>query len=245
MNFPIDSYEMRARYAPALIIASPILITLWTCSPTEFHQLSAFAGGVISLVLWYCLAVFVRYRGRVVEPGLWEEWGGNLAANYILWDNHLLNEDLKRQYREAVENHLSLPLATREEEKADPEQAQKMANQAFHRVKGALRKHDPNGLWWIDLAEYGFARNLYGSRNAWKIISIVMVMVSGLFLWSEWSNIVVIGFLLNFAMLVASFRFGGIIMKQAAQQIATRYVEHSWESFLNIVSDEDTGTNNA
>jgi len=244
MNFPIDSYEIRARYAPALIISSPVLITLWTCSPTEFHQLSAVAGGVISLVLWYCLAVFVRYKGKAVEPELWDEWGGNLAANYILWGNKGLNDDLKRQYREAVENHLSLPLATKQEESADIERAHDLAKQAFLRVKGFLRKHDPAGLWWIDLAEYGFARNLYGSRGAWKLISFTMATVAGYFLWNEMSPIILVGFLLNISMLYASFYYGGKVMKKTAKSIACRYVEHSWESFLNIVKDDNSQIEN-
>lgn len=191
------------------------------------------------MVLWYCLAVFVRYKGRAVEPELWDEWGGNLAANYILWENKGLNDDLKKQYREAVEKRLSLPLATRQEESADKERARELAKQAFVRIRGFLRKHDSAGLWWIDLAEYGFARNLYGSRNAWKLISLIMTTVAGYFFWNERSLIVLIGFLINISMLYASFHYGGKIMKKTAKGIACRYVEHSWESFLNIVKYDD------
>jgi hypothetical protein len=236
MNYPIDSYELRARYAPGFIISSPFLITLWTCAPTEFKDLSVFAGGIISIIFWYCLAMFVRYCGKTAEDELWNEWSGNPAARLLLWCDENIHDDLKKQYHSLIQKHLSLPLSSKGDENSDATNAFNRAQQAFYRIRGILRKHDASGLWFVDLAEYGFARNLYGSRIVWRIVSISMLIVSGGFLIKQWNNLVFLGFLINCSMLVSAFYFGGKVMKKMAKDVALRYGQHSLESFQNIAA---------
>jgi len=239
MTFPIDNYELRARYAPSLIVVAPFLITLWTCAPSEFQGLSAFTGGILSLIMWYCLAMFVRFFGKKVEPQLWDEWGGNIAANLMLWENKFFNDELKKQYHDAILKYLSLTMSTKDEELLSKETAEKRCIQAFIRVRGVLRKFDPTGLWATDNAEYGFARNIYGSRKAWRFISIFMTGISAIFLFMNWNNLIFLGLCINLSMIYFSFYFGGIVMKSMAKELALRYAQHSWESFLNIARTDN------
>lgn len=240
MNFPIDSYELRARYAPGLIISTPFLITLWTCAPSEFQGLSAFSGGIISVIMWYCVAVFVRYCGKCIEPELWEEWGGNPATNFMLWQDQHIGNDLKEQYHEIISEKLKLPMSTLEEEVSDKFTAIKRTQQAFSKIKGILRKNDSSGLWAIDNAEYGFARNLYGARKAWLAISIAMSLISFVFTCKQWNNLVVLGLMINISMVYFAWHFGGKVLKKMTYDIAIRYSQHVWESFMAITSTCNT-----
>ena len=189
--------------------------------------------------------MFVRYCGKIAEIQLWNDWGGNPAANLLLWNNEIIHDDLKQQYHELIKTYLSLLMFSREEERSDETTAVERSKQAFCRVRGLLRKYDPAGLWFTDLAEYGFSRNLYGSRVVWRIIAGLMVCTSGLFLFREWNNLIFLGFMINSGMLFFSFYFGGNVMKKMAEDIAYRYGQHSWESFQNIAISSVTQSDEA
>jgi hypothetical protein len=58
-------------------------------------------------------------------------------------------------------------LLTEKEENADPKRADELITQAFNRIRTEIRNKDPNGLWFIENVNYGFYRNLLGSRKLW------------------------------------------------------------------------------
>jgi hypothetical protein len=57
MEFPIDSYDLKARYAPGLLLALPVLITLWTCFNKEIKDISTLVGILLSAAITYGLSV--------------------------------------------------------------------------------------------------------------------------------------------------------------------------------------------
>ena len=237
LKFPVDSYDLKARYAPALIVSLPPLIFLWTCFFTEIESLSKLVGGVISVVILYFISVIVRAYGRKIESRLWESWGGAPSTLLVLWQNQMIGEDLKKKYHECVQKYSDLPMPTKEDEEADYVKAKAMIGDAFKSVKAVIRKHDKDGLWSIANAEYGFARNLYGSRIIWLIISIVSLISSIIFLWFSFSNLILIGFILQILVLIACVVFSWQILPGYIKQVAFRYAEHAWESYCNIVEE--------
>jgi len=42
-------------------------------------------------------------------------------------------------------------------------------------VKGILREKDKGGLWFSNDADYGFQRDLLGSRKLWILLSAIEV----------------------------------------------------------------------
>lgn len=233
--FPIDSYEMKARYAPALLLSLPVLISLWSCYQVEYTALSNVTNGILSIVIIYVLSVVIRSLGRRAEPKLWASWGGAPSTVLVSWQDTRLGEELKGLYLQAVRDKLNLPVSSKEEEKADPGQAAKLIDQAFQRIKGVIRQKDKEGLWSVANADYGFARNLYGSRVLWLLISSLMVILSAYNLYSSFSNIILIGLIINLLFLFACIYFGWFILPEYTKQVASRYAEHAWESFYNII----------
>lgn len=238
LKFPLDSYEIKARILPALIISIPVLITLWSCYKAEFTALSDFFRGILSLGIIYALAVFMRALGKKIEDELWKSWGGTPSTQIVSWKNHIIGDDLKALYLQAVRDKLNLPTPTKEQEEADPVKAAELIKQAFKRVQGVIRQKDKDGLWSIANADYGFARNLLGSRFLWFMVSAAMTLISGYNIYCQFNNTILIGLVLNAIMTFAGLYVGWFLLPEYTKQVAFRYAEHAWESFYNIVSKE-------
>lgn len=239
LKFPVDTYDLKARYAPALIVSLPALIFLWTCFFPEIQSISKLVGGILSAAILYFISVLVRAYGKKIEAGLWESWGGAPSTLLVSWGNQRIGEGLKIKYHECVSKYSDLPMPTKEDEEADPAKAKAMIGDAFKSVKGVIRKYDKDGLWSMANAEYGFARNLYGSRALWLIISTVSLIASGLYLWLSHSNLILVGFILLILILLACTIFSWRLLPDYTKQVAFRYAEHAWESYWNIAVDMD------
>lgn len=235
MKFPVDSYEIKARYAPALLLSLPIIITYWTCFPKEVEAISKVLSGILSMAILYALSVVVRALGLKVEPELWKSWGGAPSTIIISWSDSRLGDDLKAEIHQKVHSRLGLPMPSKEEEAMDSSKAHDMIDQAFSRVKGIVRKKDKVGLWSISNAEYGFARNLYGSRALWILISFLMTFLTAGILWRQFNALTFFGLLINIVIFACSIIFGWFKLPGYTKQIGFRYAEQAWESFLNIV----------
>jgi hypothetical protein len=235
LKLPLDYYELKARVAPAIFLSVPVLLTLWSCFKEEFTGLSDIFKGIISLVIIYVFSIIVRASRKKIEPELWESWGGAPSIQIVSWKNEIIGNELKELYLQAVREKLRLPAPTKEEEEADPIRAADLNKQAFKRIQGIIRQKDKDGLWSIANADYGFARNLLGSRMLWFIISAVMSIISGYSLYSEFSKPILIGLVANAVMVLASIYVGWYILPEYTRQVAFRYAEHSWESFYNAV----------
>jgi len=235
-KFPLDSYEIKARILPALIISIPVLITLWSCYKAEITTFSELFKGILSFAIIYALAIVVRALGKRIENDLWKTWGGVPSTQIVSWKNKVIGNDLKALYFQAVRDKLKLPTPTKEQEEADPLKAAELIDQAFKRIQGLIRQKDKDGLWSKSNADYGFARNLLGSRALWLIISASMAAVSAYNLCGTSSNAILLAFILNTVMTFASFYIGWFILPAYTRQVAFRYAEQSWESFYSIIA---------
>lgn len=234
MKFPADSYDLKARFAPGMIVTLSFLITFWTCFQTEAKAISGPLGGITSIVVWYLLATCVRYCGKRIENKLWKTWGGAPSTVIVLWGDKTLGDGLKAKYHETVERVIGLPMPNKDQEKSNPQESADLIGQAFQRVKGILRQYDKGGLWSVANTEYGFARNLYGSRLIWLLISILMTAACILSIYFSYSNLKLIGLTLNLLNLICCVTFGWFVLPKLTKKIGFRYAEHAWESFCNI-----------
>jgi len=234
-----DAYERKARIAPAILVAFPLLTSLWTCFSWEGISIGGKAlGGVISVAMLYGASITIRSLGRLIEPRLWQDWGGPPSTILMSWKDQKISKDLKKQYHQAIESFMNLPTSSESEELADPKKADELIFQAFTRVKGILREKDKGGLWFSNDADYGFQRNLLGSRKLWILLSAIGFVVNGVFSLFRPSEMVVGGLVINLIILVGAIYLGWFILPKGVEQSAFRYAESAWESFLNIASNK-------
>lgn len=241
MSLPVDSYDLKARYTPALIVSLPFLITLWTCFNPEYETLSTAVKGIISAAILYFASVIVRANGKKIEPGLWESWGGPPSTQIVQWKNSHIGDVLKQKYHQCIKDLSDLPMPNAEQEQNDPETAKTMIEDAFKRVKGTIRQHDKNGLWSIANAEYGFARNLLGSRILYLTTSILAIVISAICALISFSNLAIIGIALLIINIAAGQYFAYKRLPAYTEQVSWRYAEHAWESYFNIAETKKTG----
>ena len=109
-----------------------------------------------------------------------------------------------------------------------------MIDQIFNRIKGVIRERDKDGLWSTANAEYGFARNLYGSRDIWFVLCGLGLVTCLVFLFIKYTNLILFGLILNGLALAACIILGWAILPRLTKELGFRYAEHSWESFYNI-----------
>jgi len=77
-------------------------------------------GGVISVAMLYGASITIRSLGRLIEPRLWQDWGGPPSTILMRWKDQKISKDLKKQYHQAIERFVNLPTSSESEELADP-----------------------------------------------------------------------------------------------------------------------------
>jgi hypothetical protein len=234
MKLIFDLYDLKARIAPAFLLSLPLFTSLITCFDwTKLHY-EKILGSSFWLFIVYALSILVRNNGNSIEPKIWESWGGLPSSIIMRWRDHKVPKELKQQYHNAVKDYLNLPLLTAEEENNDPERADELINQAFKRIRTELRSKDPKGLWSIENANYGFCRNLLGSRKLWIIITVAGTLINGYLAYTQRNSIIIGGLVANVGIFLFSIYMGWFVLPKSMKHIAFRYAENSWESFLNI-----------
>ena len=143
----LDEYELKARIAPGLIVAFPVLVDAGYIAPVLTGWPALAAGGVCGLALIYGLGQVMSARGAAIEPGLWTQWGGAPSTRFLRNRDASLGSDLKSSIRDAVQKKLSLTLLTPADEAKNPTAEDDAIKDAFQQVRPYLRKQDPAGLW--------------------------------------------------------------------------------------------------
>lgn len=230
-----DGYEIRARFAPALIVVLPVLTTLSFCLPQNFLTGSMLLGSsVLAVALLYGASLIVRWMGHSIESVLWTSWGGAPSTRFLRWRDVIIAKDLKRRLREAVQQNFDVRLLSEEEEKIQPHSADTQIDTAFRQVRELLRLRDKEGLWQRHNAEYGFARNLLGSRLLVILLCLLGIVACVVVAESRGQSVVNIGSILNLIYCTAWVPFAWRVLPKMAKDSAERYAERAWLTFLAL-----------
>ncbi len=233
-----DAYEIRARLAPALVVASPlvlIVVALVQASTSTF--LTTSAGAVVFVTLLYTFSFLVRHLGRRVENELWTTWGGPPSATVLREADTTFSVETKSRIRSFLASTLGITGTD------DPGWGDNVdgVQEAFRLVRQNIRQQDPKGLWFTHNAEYGFLRNLLGSWWLLVLNSIVAVGISGVLWYAHGGKPYIFLAALSLAFALASV-FGRIaVLPSAVQTAATRYAESAWTSFLANAQEAASG----
>lgn len=167
-QYGLDAYVLRARVAPAVLIAAPALalgIALVPMLPglTRLWSLLAFA-------IFPLAAAITRQLGITAQPRLYAAWGGPPATARLRWSDSLRRDVIARRHREA-RAVLGYSLPTTAGETRDPQAAEDAYTEAIRRLRGKTRDKHRFALLYKENVAYGFARNLYGGRRLGQLIA--------------------------------------------------------------------------
>lgn len=109
----LGEYDLKARVAPGLILALPILVDTFYAAPL-ISALPIFAGGgICSFALVYGLGYLAGTRGNAIEPELWKQWGCPPSTRFLRHRDSSFTSDLKASIRAALTQRFSLVLPRR------------------------------------------------------------------------------------------------------------------------------------
>lgn len=225
----VDAYELRARFAPALVIASPwVLVVVAVVQAFASTLLTTSAATLIFLALLYAFSFVVRGLGRRIETGLWTAWGGPPSATVLSDADSTFSTATKLRIRTSLATTLRIKGATESSWANDLHQVQ----DAFRLVRQYIRQHDHNGLWFAHNAEYGILRNLLGSWWLLLLNSLLSAGVTGLLWQGRGGKTLLILTILSLGLGLAAIVGRILVLPGATRMAAIRYAESAWTSFL-------------
>lgn len=238
-----DQYELRARMAPTAAVFSPLFFAYFCTVLGVTGSWPASLGGlaVVILLLTYVLSSVPRQLGKRIEPELWERWGGPPTTRRMRCRDTTLEDTTKRRLRARAEDVSGVTLLSEAEEEQDPRRADERIARAFEQVRAAVRKEDPEGIWTRHNAEYGFYRNLLGSRVLWVATSVLGALVcAAVWYFAARDPWLAIGFGTDLASAALAYALGWRVLPPSTKMAAERYAQSITGSFLT-----ETGTEGA
>jgi hypothetical protein len=190
------------------------------------------------VIFTYLFSYVVRHFGRHIEENLWSGWGGPPSTRILRWNDPTFGENLKQRLHTNIEQKCGIKLLCEEEESLNMDIADSRIEEAFTQVVALVRRNDPNGLGLTHNAEYGFLRNLLGSRSIWLLFAVVGSLVCGILWLLNRGEALLVGFSLNSLFALGILVFGWTLLPISTKAAADRYAVSMWTTFLAISDSE-------
>lgn len=229
-----DSYEIRARIAPTVIIILPLIVMCFSIFQIPESLITAIISLGLFFIVIYSLSFVIRELGIKMQKELWKKWGGPPSTLIMRCEDPHLGLELKKQLYKKIEKKYKIKLPRQNDQLSDPNNFSRISEGIFNRVKADLHEKSQDDRWEKQNAEYGFLRNLAGSRLLWCIISLIGIF--GCFIgWIFYkNNFILIGFALNLIICACSIIFGWVLSQTAIKDAGFRYAELAWNAFLTL-----------
>jgi len=157
-----DPYERKARLAPGLLVALPLLVPLVCVYGARHPVLTALVGLLGGCGAMYTLASVARVRGKKLEDELVRDWGGMPTTMALRHRDVTLDSVSKRRYHEAITSKLDIAMPSVDEEAADPAKADDTYVGATKRLRELTRSN--KSLLLKENIAYGFHRNMLAMK---------------------------------------------------------------------------------
>jgi hypothetical protein len=230
----IDGYDWKARLIPTAILLVPSFYTLYCFFPGVLdHPLQLAGSSLLSFALIYLASMVFKDRGVRFAKRFWEERGGLPSTRFGRMRDSFLSREQKNRLQLAVLHRFGIRLMSLEEEREYPALADRKIADAFRQVKEFLRRSEGCGLVDKHGAEYGFARNLCGSRIVFVIQAVSGVIVCGFKGgWYHWT--LTPGCVANLALLILWLPFAWFVLPEMLVLNAETYAGRAWVTFLSL-----------
>ncbi|MDD5748401.1 MAG: hypothetical protein PHP64_05055 [Actinomycetota bacterium] len=239
-----NPYEIRARILPAVMLVFPVPFAVLSLAfgSQNAGAVAAWTSAV-SIAFLFVVSVYIRTRGFNKEKKLWASWDGPPSTRYLRWSDPTFPKETKGLISEKCQRLFGVPLPSEQLEKENGKTYDEEIFKVFRMIRGALFMWNKDGLWEIQNAYYGYARNLYGCRWEWSGIALVAFLASlikPIFFNSQWNWTIVITTI--YLVLVVPYAFW--VLPSTAESFANRYAENAIMSFLlvgpgNVESGEE------
>lgn len=167
MRLP-DTYSFQARFVPMLVVVLPAAVLLGSGLITTTRL--GIALGAILTVASALFSQLGRDRGKQLEAGLWDSWGGAPTLQRLRFADRTNSGEVDRLHTR-ISNVLGAPLPTAEAEATDPVSADRRYSEATRRLIARTTDHNRFPLVYAENTNYGMRRNLLGLRSPGIVIA--------------------------------------------------------------------------
>ena len=219
-----DSYEKIARLYPALVVSAPVVVTCY--SFPLLHESPIIKASILIIPFIILMTYVVRFYGKRLEPKLWKQWNGAPSVRYLRRDDLTIAKEVKESFYEKIKNDSGIDLSA--------ESTDQRLTQAFRFVRSELYDKNDAGLWRKFNKEYGFSRNLMGSRSLWVFLSVTGIAVCffSLGYFPDIRLALIIGCIINCCCLLVAIFCSWYVFPSLIKGIAERYAENAIFSYL-------------
>ena len=231
----LDSYEIKARVYPALLMFVPILVFVFAFMYDSWEVVQDFVASLVSLALIPFLSQLARDKGKEKQERLFAEMGRMPSAYIFEYSNSLINKKEKERMHQKMSNLTGIFSPGERGELENPNYAEEVYELWSEYLRKNTRDKDRFPLVFEENRNYGFRRNLWGVSLFVSILSFfvsLLILTKILFLY--WSGmgvqqekgilILLGGFSLLYA-LVFAFKVNREWVVRAAEMYALRLAE--------------------
>lgn len=163
-----DSYTLKARYYPTVIVVAPLCLAVLSWAYAQFDFLTSLGAAAVSgLGLAFVMDQVGRDGGRNKQGRLFGLWGGVPTTLMLRHADQTLEPPSKSRYHKFLAKKLpDIDIPTKEAEVHDPASADAVYSSCVEYLKVATRDHAQFPLVFQENINYGFRRNLWGMRPA-------------------------------------------------------------------------------
>lgn len=154
----------------------PVIVAAALLIPTDLG-VSLPIAGVIGIALTFALGDLARRRGKRLEQGLFDEWGGKPTSVLLRHGNSSFEASSVARYRGLLAEKVGHPWPTTEEERAEPAAADAYYESCATWLRENTRNSALFPVLFGELITYGFRRNSLGLK--WLGLALDLLLVAG------------------------------------------------------------------
>ncbi|MCI0617958.1 hypothetical protein L0244_33715 [bacterium] len=170
-----DEYIIKARVIPALIAFSPILlIPLIFVDATQSKILTIIGEALLLIPLLTLLSGIMQAAGNKYQQKIIRVWDGLPSTRYLREQDQTLGIEVKRNIYKLIKKTFDISIDGKNDNEIIG---------VFDRMKAYLRDREPKALYQRHNINYGFYRNLSGTR--WYSLVGAFTVVFGYWVLSQ------------------------------------------------------------
>lgn len=173
----MDSYERRARLAPALLATIPVMGAWIALTGTDFTIQGSAIGLMASAGVFFMMGSIARELGKRLEKDAFASWGGKPTTLLLRHGDATIDPITKARYHRVLSRRLGIPFPTVAQERDFPAVADKAYIAGAQWLLDQTRDQKVFAILLNENIAYGFRRNGLGLKP------YALLIAAGAFMW--------------------------------------------------------------
>lgn len=172
-SFKYDTYTVRARVLPVLLVALPGCLASIAWFPESENWWRAVSGLLMACGVPVLVAQIGRDRGKKKEGELYRSWGGKPTTRFLRHRDASNKVILARRHRRLQELIADIKIPTEQEEENNPTHADEVYDACALFLRERTRDKKNFLLLFQENVSYGFRRNLWGLKPLGLVVTLL------------------------------------------------------------------------